>query len=171
MQAGIWQCLRVAFISGESAEGVVGWAPSSKERFGPFLCSQPHASSFPLALIKLVTNTTQPQTHMASRQLSQLTAEFHIAGVEEHQLSSRASVACASSRRSGIWNAFAVHTCIAAFNNSEARRPWPLLLSAIQPVHPGTEGGSLASSAVNFPTVVPARHFWRTLAGDAGIKS
>lgn len=100
MQAGIWQCLREAFISGESAEGVVGWVPGSKERFGPFLCSQPHASSFPLALIKPVTNTTQPQTHMASRQLSQLTAELHIAGVEEHQLSSRASVACASSQRS-----------------------------------------------------------------------
>lgn len=58
---------------GNLLKGVVGWVPGSKERFGPFLYSQPHASSFPLALIKLVTNTTQPQTHMASRQLSQLT--------------------------------------------------------------------------------------------------
>lgn len=133
-------------------------------------CSQPHASSLLLVLIQLLTSATQPQTNMASRRhLTQLTAELRITDADVNQRSSPTSTVLIT--KGCIWNVFPMRTCIAVFSNSEAPRPLPPLLSTIQSVHPGTEGSSLASSAVDFPTVVPARHFWRTLTGDSGIKS
>jgi hypothetical protein len=63
-----------------------------------------------------------------------------------------------------------MHTWTAVFSDTEALRPSRLLLCPTHPVHLSTEGGSLASSTASFPTVVPARHFWKTLTGDSGTK-
>lgn len=83
-----------------------------------------------------------------------------------NQLSSRAFITDGLSLEC-LYN---THTRTDAFSDTEAQRPLRLLLCPIHPVQLGTEGGSLASSTANIPTVVPARHFWKTLTGDSETK-